>query len=113
MPLQRNSTGNRCAHTPHDPPAVMESDMYSTLVLPRLNHWYVRWDSGELFEVIAVNDALRTVQIESFDGHTEVLDESEWAALSVSPTEPPGNWLHHPSGERTRRAVIWIEPTLG
>lgn len=87
--------------------------MYSTLVLPRLNHWYVRWDCGELFEVTAVNDALRTVQIESFDGHTEVLDESEWTALSVSPTEPPGNWPHHPPGEKTRPAVIWIEPTLG
>ena len=81
---------------------------------PRVNHWYIRWDCGEQFEVTEVNQALGTVQIQGLDGHTEVLDESEWHALSISPTEPPGPWPQRtPGGRSARDSVIWIEPTLG
>jgi hypothetical protein len=52
----------------------MKSDRHSTPIRPRPNRWDVRWDPGELFEVIAVHDALRTVESESVDGQTEVLD---------------------------------------
>lgn len=87
--------------------------MHSSSVTAHVDHWYVRWDSGELFRVSTVDDTSGSVQIEGFDGHTEVLDAHEWDALSLSPIDPPSGWPHRPPSARPGRIrVIWTESTL-
>jgi hypothetical protein len=59
---------------------------------PGIGDWY-RLHDGELFEVVAVDDAAGTVEVQYFDGTLEEMELDDWRSQSASgairSAEPP------------------------
>ncbi len=58
---------------------------------PRIGDWY-RSDRGESFEVVALDEADQTLEIQYFDGTLEEVELDTWNELSAEPVEPPEDW---------------------
>lgn len=58
----------------------------------RIGQWYARWDKGEIFQVIGHDDDSRTIEIQTFDGDLDEIDEETWAALPLAFAEQPEDW---------------------
>ncbi len=58
----------------------------------RIGQWYLRWDKGEVFQVTGRDDRSRTLEIQTFDGDLDEVDEAAWATLPLSLAEPPEDW---------------------
>ena len=58
----------------------------------RIGQWYSRWDKGEMFQVTAVDEPSGTIEIQSFDGELDEIDEESWSALPLGLAEPPEDW---------------------
>ncbi|ROR34896.1 DUF6763 family protein [Inmirania thermothiophila] len=63
----------------------------STPFEPRVGDWY-RKPNGETFEVVAVDEADETVEIQYFDGDLEEFDFESWYELDLEPIDPPEDW---------------------
>lgn len=59
---------------------------------PRIGQWYSRSDKGEIFQVTGRDSRARTVEIQSFDGDVDEVDEEAWTTLPLSFAEPPEDW---------------------
>jgi len=72
---------------------VQESNMPA----PRaeVGDWY-RYTSGDLFEVVAVDEDDETIEVQHFDGTIEEIDfeswESQWADKTFEAAEAPEDW---------------------
>lgn len=60
-------------------------------VRPLIGSWY-RDISGNLFEVVALDDDDATVEIQYFDGSIEELDLDMWWDTPMEAVEPPEDW---------------------
>ena len=60
-----------------------------TMADPIVGMWYKHFDKGEEFEVVAVDEDARTVEIQYYDGNLDELDFSTWYQLPIEPIEPP------------------------
>jgi hypothetical protein len=58
---------------------------------PSIGAWY-RHEDGSLFEVVAVDEADGTVEIQYFDGTIEELESDTWKELQIGEAEPPEDW---------------------
>jgi len=58
----------------------------------RIGQWYLRWDKGEAFQVTGYDDQSRTIEIQSFDGELDEIDEDAWTTLPLGLAEPPEDW---------------------
>ncbi len=58
---------------------------------PIVGDWY-SGPSGELFEVVAIDDDDRTIEIQYFDGTLEEYELDTWNAQSISEADPPEDW---------------------
>ena len=58
----------------------------------QVGQWYARRDKGETFQVIGVDEASRTVEIQAFDGDLDEIDEDTWAALPLALAAQPEDW---------------------
>ena len=58
----------------------------------RIGQWYQRWDKGEIFQVTGVDEVSGTIEIQSFGGDIDELDELTWRALPLTLAEPPEDW---------------------
>ncbi|HVC30563.1 MAG TPA: DUF6763 family protein [Steroidobacteraceae bacterium] len=59
---------------------------------PRIGQWYSRRDKGETFQVTGRDAEARTVQIQTFDGDVDEVDEEAWTTLPLGFSEPPEDW---------------------
>lgn len=59
---------------------------------PIINQWYRHLDKGEEFQVVAVDENERTVEIQHFDGDVEEIGLEDWRVLNIEPIEPPEDW---------------------
>lgn len=87
-----------------------------------MGRWYVRWDTGEVFQVTGCEAGLSTLSRQTFGGDIEALDDEDWAALPLAAIEPPRDVLGEVQAEgpeiprRLDRAAPfteWIEPDIG
>jgi hypothetical protein len=62
-----------------------------TELSPVVGNWY-RQENGEIFEVVAVDTADSTVEIQYFDGTIEEYDFDAWEELEIEEAEPPEDW---------------------
>ncbi len=60
-------------------------------ISPVVGSWYKR-ENGEIFEVVALDAADATVEIQYFDGTIEEFDLDEWEELELQAAEPPEDW---------------------
>ena len=55
----------------------------------RIGQWYLRQDKGESFLVNGLDDSSRTIEIQSFDGDLDEIDQEVWSSLPLEFAEPP------------------------
>lgn len=60
-----------------------------TMADPIVGMWYKHFDKGEEFEVIAVDDDARMVEIQYYDGNVDEMDFYTWYSSSIDPIEAP------------------------
>lgn len=55
---------------------------------PAIGHWYRR-PNGRLFEIVAIDEADGTLEIQYFDGTLGEIDVETWPDLVLEPVDPP------------------------
>jgi hypothetical protein len=58
---------------------------------PIIGDWYLS-PTGELFEVVAIDDDEGTIEIQYFDGTLEEFDEEAWCAQAIAEADAPEDW---------------------
>lgn len=58
---------------------------------PVIGQWFRR-PNGTLFEVVAIDDDDRTVEIQQFDGTLDELDIERWPDLLLTEISAPEDW---------------------
>ena len=58
---------------------------------PIIGQWFRR-PSGTLFEVVAIDDDDRTVEIQQFDGTIDEVDIENWTDLLLTEVSAPEDW---------------------
>lgn len=59
---------------------------------PIVNQWYRHLDKGYQFQVVAIDEYDKTVEIQHFDGDLEELELDTWYDLDIETIEPPEDW---------------------
>lgn len=55
---------------------------------PKIGQWY-KLESGELFEVVAIDEHDRTIEIQHYDGSLDEYDFNSWAISEIRESHPP------------------------
>jgi hypothetical protein len=71
--------------------AMSERALSLVLGLPEVGSWF-RVGEGKTFEVVAVDERDRTVEIQHFDGTIEELDVEGWRDMAAEPIDAPEDW---------------------
>ena len=62
---------------------------------PSIGDWY-RLNGGESFEIVAIDDAAGTVEIQYFDGTLEEMEiedwDAQWSEGALEAAEAPEDW---------------------
>jgi len=58
---------------------------------PVIGQWFTR-PNGTLFEVVAVDEAATTVEIQQFDGTLDEVDIERWPELLLTEAAAPEDW---------------------
>ena len=58
---------------------------------PAIGRWYRR-RSGQLFEVVAIDEDAATVELQFFDGTIDEFDLEDWNRLSIERVAAPEDW---------------------
>ena len=53
--------------------------------------WY-RWTNGNLFEVVAIDEQAKTIELQHFDGTIDEVDEENWPTLIIELVGAPEDW---------------------
>jgi hypothetical protein len=57
-----------------------------------VGQWYLRRDLREIFQVTGYDERSGTVEIQTFDGGLDEIDEETWQSLRLTPVDPPKDW---------------------
>jgi hypothetical protein len=89
---------------------------------PVVSQWYRHLGKGQEFQVTAIDENDRTVEIQHFDGDVEEVDFDEWYGLQIEAIEPPEDWTGPVDDverddlgytETDMRGADWVEPMQG
>ena len=58
----------------------------------QVGQWYQRRDKGELFVVTGRDEHDGTIEIQTFGGDLDEIDEDTWNELPLTLAEPPEDW---------------------
>lgn len=56
-----------------------------------IGEWY-QTESGERFEVVAMDEEEATIEIQYFNGDVEELDQDSWSAIGLKGISAPEDW---------------------
>jgi hypothetical protein len=59
---------------------------------PIIGNWYRNQETGNDFEVVALDEDAQTIEIQYFDGEVEELDLDAWYELPIDAIEAPEDW---------------------
>lgn len=59
---------------------------------PIIGNWYRDSETGDEFEVTALDEETAAVEVQYFDGSIEELELDAWYTLSLEPIEAPEDW---------------------
>lgn len=59
---------------------------------PIIGNWYRNEETGNDFEVVALDEEAQTIEIQYFDGDIEELDLDAWYELPLEAIEAPDDW---------------------
>lgn len=91
---------------------------------PIIGNWYRNQETGNDFEVVALDEDAQTIEIQYFDGELEELDLDTWYDLPIEAIEAPEDWsgpfdelesddLGYDEGEEESENVTGEEDELG
>ncbi len=66
--------------------------MHTNVGRPQIGQWYARADKGEVFQVVGYDERARTIEIQSFDGDLDEIDDDQWNSLLLERSAPPEDW---------------------
>jgi hypothetical protein len=58
---------------------------------PAIGRWYRR-SNGQLFEVVALDEADQTIELQFFDGTIDEVDVDTWSRLLIERVAAPEDW---------------------
>ncbi len=58
---------------------------------PAIGRWYRR-SNGQLFEVVALDEADQTIELQFFDGTIDEVDVETWGRLLIERVAAPEDW---------------------
>jgi len=61
-------------------------------LMPEVADWYHDVVNGNLFEVVAIDEASGTIEYQLIDGEVGEYDASSWQQLYLTPAEAPEDW---------------------
>ena len=61
------------------------------VIAPEVGRWYRRLN-GNLFEVVAIDEEHRTVELQHFDATIESLEMDVWREIDLEPVQAPEDW---------------------
>ena len=61
-------------------------------LMPEVSAWYQELASGNLFEVVAIDEASGSTEYQLLDGEVGEYDSASWQMLYLAPTEAPEDW---------------------
>lgn len=73
-----------------------------------IGDWFEDLETAELFEVVAIDHANRTVEIQYFDGTVEEFEFEAWSQLPLAETAPPEDWSGAFDAEREDLDADWV-----
>lgn len=59
---------------------------------PIIGNWYRNEETGDDFEVVAIDEDTQTIEIQYFEGELEELDLDAWYELPLEAIEAPEDW---------------------
>ena len=59
---------------------------------PIIGNWYRNQETGNDFEVVALDEDAQTIEIQYFDGEVEELDLDAWYEQPIEGIEAPEDW---------------------
>jgi len=57
-----------------------------------IGQWYRRSDKGETFRVTGYDERSRSIEVQSFDGDLDEIEEESWKTLPLERVEEPEDW---------------------
>ena len=60
--------------------------------IPEIGHWFIDRNLKQLFEVVAIDEQDRTIEIQYVDGEVSEVDIDLWGQMSVQTAAPPEDW---------------------
>jgi len=87
-------------------------------VNPEIGQWYLHRDKGEMFRVTAYDEPTHTIEIQTFDGDVDEMDEEAWNALPLERSGEPEDWtgpldgieVDDLSSDTEMTAADWLQP---
>ncbi len=85
----------------------------------QVGQWYLHRDKGEIFQVTGRDEEARTIEIQTFGGDLDEIDEEIWGGLPLDLAEPPEDWTGPVDdierddlgySETDMRGADWAEP---
>ena len=62
------------------------------MLSPAVGNWYRDIETGALFEVVALDDAARTIETQFLDGEVAEYDRDVWRMLQLQKAAAPEDW---------------------
>jgi hypothetical protein len=59
---------------------------------PQVGAWFLRWDRGEIFQVVGYDKTTNMASIVNYEGVEAEMDEPTWKGLSLGFADPPEDW---------------------
>lgn len=59
---------------------------------PKISQWYQDVIDGQLFKVVAIDDASGNIGIQYLDGEISEIDSDAWQEMVILTAEPPEDW---------------------
>jgi len=56
---------------------------------PDIGHWFEKLESGELFEIVAIDEFSGTIEIQYLDGTLGEIDQAQWPRMHILDAAPP------------------------
>jgi hypothetical protein len=70
----------------------MEDAVMAESYRPVVGEWYCNLETGDLFEVVALDEDSGTIGIQYFEGEVEEIDSDTWTELMLEPSAEPEDW---------------------
>ncbi|MGA2777874.1 MAG: DUF6763 family protein [Steroidobacteraceae bacterium] len=58
----------------------------------QIGQWYLNADQGQIFQVTGLDADSSTIEIQTFDGDVDEIDEDSWFAMPLGLAEQPEDW---------------------